>query len=125
MRTKEAISERLRQFYVEKYSTQADFARALGIVPQNITPYLKGERSPGAKMQSKLRDLGCDIEWLMTGKTAKEYKTQEENAELLRLREENEMLRADRDALARTLAPETVRAILSGVRYSTGRKRKK
>lgn len=63
------IGSRMRYFGENKFSTMADFARALAIEPVNLTPYLNGRTRPGNKLQNKLRDLGCDIEWLMTGKT--------------------------------------------------------
>lgn len=46
----------------------AEFARQLGVSPQNINKYLSGKMQPGALMQKRLRELGCDIEWLMIGK---------------------------------------------------------
>lgn len=45
----------------------ADFARALDISPALLSHYLSGRSKPGNKLQQKLRDLGCDIDWLMTG----------------------------------------------------------
>lgn len=46
----------------------AEFSRRLELkTAQELYPYLNGKSLPGNKLQSKLRDLGCDIEWLMTG----------------------------------------------------------
>lgn len=33
----------------------------------SLSGYLTGKRRPGVDVQNKLRVLGCDIEWLMTG----------------------------------------------------------
>ena len=35
--------------------------------PESLYQYLTGDHSPGRSMQERLRRLGCDIEWLMTG----------------------------------------------------------
>lgn len=37
------------------------------MTPQQLNGYLTGARLPGNEMHSRLRSLGCDIEWLMTG----------------------------------------------------------
>lgn len=44
------------------------FAAALDVSPQTLNSYLSGKMQPGNKLQSKLREIGCDVEWLMTGK---------------------------------------------------------
>jgi transcriptional regulator with XRE-family HTH domain len=61
------IGARLRQFGEHKYTSMAEFARALKIKPQQIYDYFNGKSAPGNRMQDKLRVLGCDINWLMTG----------------------------------------------------------
>ncbi len=58
----------------------AVFARALAMSPQALQNYLQGKMLPGNAVQEKLRALGCDIEWLMTGKKSgyaqEQYKKQ-------------------------------------------------
>jgi SOS-response transcriptional repressor LexA len=68
------IRERLRKFGESKFPSMAQFARALRITPQDLNHYLMGNGKPGNKLQSRLRDLGCDIEWLMTGKEPEQGK---------------------------------------------------
>ena len=68
------IGKRLREFGLSKFTSMAEFARALDLPPQSLNSYLSGNFMPGNKMQSKLRELGCDIEWLMTGKKGAEGK---------------------------------------------------
>lgn len=46
------------------------FAVALGMRPQTLNNYLAGQMNPGNVLQARLRKLGCDIEWLMTGRTS-------------------------------------------------------
>jgi hypothetical protein len=52
---------------LEEFGSLVSFARALGITQQTLNDYTSGRILPGNKMQSRLRSLGCDIEWLMTG----------------------------------------------------------
>ena len=47
-------------------------ADSLGLDSSSLKKYLKGQVVPASRMQEKLRALGCDIEWLMTGREAKE-----------------------------------------------------
>jgi len=111
------IGQRLRQWSATQFPSLAAFARALGWIPQNLTPYLNGTILPGNALQAKLRELGCDIEWLMTGKDKEECdraKTRElspnDVALLQVLKEEGiesaEMLRAffDKEEIAKDIA---------------------
>lgn len=81
------IGQRLRQWGSSRFPSQAAFARALGLVPQNLTPYLNGITLPGNTIQAKLREIGCDIEWLMTGKTG--YGSKKHSAAAVRERYED------------------------------------
>jgi transcriptional regulator with XRE-family HTH domain len=67
MSIKHEIGARLRQFGEGKFGSMAEFARALGIRPQNLNQYLNGLRVPGNRMKERLEELGCDPIWLITG----------------------------------------------------------
>lgn len=61
-------AQRLRQFMEEAgYHTEAEFAAALGMSYENLYQYLAGKAKPGNRLQERLRGLGADVEWLMTG----------------------------------------------------------
>ena len=60
----------MREWGLARYDTLSAFALALGISPQNLGNYLSGRMPPGNKTKARLRRLGCDIQWLMTGKTS-------------------------------------------------------
>lgn len=64
----DTIGDRLKEFARAKYGSLAGLARAMEVQSQSLTPYLNNKTTPGSVFQGKLRDLGCDIEWLMTGK---------------------------------------------------------
>ena len=65
----EEIGKRLRDWVLSKYASLADGARALKIHQVHLSAYMVGRNVPGIKMQKKLRALGCNIDWLMTGET--------------------------------------------------------
>lgn len=62
-----SIADRLREFGQEKHGNMTQFANALGMSPQALSPYLNGRRNPGNRMLKKLEQLGCDADWLVTG----------------------------------------------------------
>jgi SOS-response transcriptional repressor LexA len=70
------VAQRLHEFGQKKYGSdhgwQRLFADAIGITPQSLNQYLKGTVSVGVRLQGKLRAIGCDVEWLMTGKKVDE-----------------------------------------------------
>lgn len=67
-----SIGERLLLFAQQKtgkkHGAQKELAEMLGISTPTLSPYIKGHLKPGNEMQDKLRSIGCDVEWLMTGK---------------------------------------------------------
>ncbi len=63
------VGGRLRQWGIGKYGSVKKFASVLGIVSEGLSPYLNDKRIPGNKMQARLRNLGCDVHWLMFGDT--------------------------------------------------------
>lgn len=65
-----AISERFRQFITEHYITVKNAAEALGISSATLSSsYLNGKSVPGGELIAKLIQAGCDVDWLLTGKT--------------------------------------------------------
>ena len=77
-KTREEVGDRLREF-ATRFGGPTALAREIDISPQAITEYLSGRRVPGNKMQARLRELGCDTAWLITGQTTddinREYET--------------------------------------------------
>lgn len=66
---KEEIGSRLEEFCIKNFSTQKEFADAIGIAPSNLRSiYFPGKSLPGAEILVKLAYLGCDVQWLLTGK---------------------------------------------------------
>jgi len=52
---------KVRSFGMERYGSMKSFAKDLGISPQNLNSYLKGERRFGAKQLQRLNSIGFDL----------------------------------------------------------------
>ena len=63
------IGKRLRECAERKYGKRgmSAYAKEVGISPALFNDYLQGRRNPGNKMQERLRELGEDVEYIMTG----------------------------------------------------------
>jgi transcriptional regulator with XRE-family HTH domain len=72
MSENEKIGARLREFGEKRYGTMAAFSRALHIDPQALNQYLTGFTKPGNVLQDRLRKIGADVEWIITGSTYRE-----------------------------------------------------
>jgi hypothetical protein len=64
---KNAVAGRLKEF-AKRFDSLAEFARLLNMeYPQQLQPYLTGKSLPGFELLVRLRNLGCDPNWLMSG----------------------------------------------------------
>ena len=68
--TKE-VSKRLREVALTRHDSLAEFARSLGMKAQTLNDYLSGKSLPGNKLQSRLRAMGYDVEYVMIGTKGK------------------------------------------------------
>lgn len=68
MREKSLIASRLREFAYSKTDRLTEFAKSLDMLPQTLNSYLSGKITPGSELLIKLSEMGCDIEWLLTGR---------------------------------------------------------
>lgn len=62
------IANRLREYAISKFGSLKGLADALGKTSQYMNIYYSGINSPGAKLRKELERLGCDTDWLMTGR---------------------------------------------------------
>lgn len=65
--TNEEIGKRIREFGLSRYRTLSDFAKAMGIAQVHLSAYVRGRYRAGGKFQERLRALGANIDWIMTG----------------------------------------------------------
>lgn len=88
------FEEKLRIF-AEKFGSISALANALGIAQPSLSRYLSGEVRPGLDLIMKLKDLGCDINWLLSEDDKPPPETPElMQARIKQLEEENQRLRA-------------------------------
>lgn len=88
------IGEKIRIFAENKGFSFAELAELLGMKPQSLQVYLSGKSNPGSEILRKLKDLGCDINWLLTDDHNPPPETNQLiQARLKELEEENARLR--------------------------------
>lgn len=88
------IGEKLR-FFAENYiGSVKKLAELLGMKPPSLYVYLNNESIPGGDILRKLKDLGCDINWLLSDSPDPPPETNQLlQARLKELEEENARLR--------------------------------
>lgn len=66
------IGERIRAFGQLLFDGQKGwgkmFAQAMGVKPPTLHPYFRNEKKPGGLVLERLIKLGCNADWLLTGK---------------------------------------------------------
>lgn len=88
------IGEKLR-FFAENYiGSVSKLAELLDMKPPSLYVYLNNESIPGGDILRKLKDLGCDINWLLSDSPDPPPETNQLlQARLKELEEENQRLR--------------------------------
>lgn len=66
------IGERIKSFALENFGSLSEFCSKMEISLQTIYPYINGKSLPGTKLLIKLQNLGCSIDWLLSGIESKE-----------------------------------------------------
>ncbi|MDD8016975.1 MAG: helix-turn-helix transcriptional regulator [Bacteroidota bacterium] len=90
---KKIVAQNLRLFGYKRFGTMKKFAEALDMNPSTLySGYLNGRSIPGPVLLVKLMDLGCNINWLLTGREMPST-TFNEIDKVKRLEEENARLR--------------------------------
>ncbi|GAB1351061.1 hypothetical protein MASR1M107_32760 [Ignavibacteriales bacterium] len=87
--SKKEIADRLRYFAHMKFGSLKLLAKELGVTSSTLSQYATGKSIPGNTMQNRLREIGCDVEWLMTGNSEKM------DAEVISIPNEFKLLRRD------------------------------
>ncbi len=131
------ITKRFIEFGQSKFGNdfgwQATYARKLGISPQQMSNIIAGRSIVGEPIQLRLiRIMGCDIEWLMTGKkannphnlsvreSASSYGIDEKDKRIkeleLLLKEKDETI----EKLLRESVPDIVKLLLEKIKITGG-----
>ena len=80
----ETLADRLKRFYESNYSTQREFAEAVGINSTTLYRYMKGISKPTLNILAKMQNSGLSINWLLSGEGSmySKKKGKEENKEM-------------------------------------------
>ena len=66
---KKEVGLRLKEFGIDRFGTISELALKLEMDYQSFhSTYIQGRSLPGAKILSKLMQMGCNIDWLLHGK---------------------------------------------------------
>ena len=55
------VLDDLRAFGLKRFGSMQNLAEAMGVRPQNLNTYLKGERKIGPKYIARLKEIGFDL----------------------------------------------------------------
>lgn len=69
------IGERLRYFAENNFKLLNDFSKAMGVKTPALYNYFNNKNEPGSSFLFRLAELGCDINWLLTGHSFSEKDT--------------------------------------------------
>lgn len=108
------IGERLRQF-ANEVGGVTKLAELLNIKPPSLYDYLNDKSVPGGLFLRELNNLGCDINWLLTGQTIEEKgkpTSPDYRDKIKKLEEENRLLRDRISQISQlTQAVETIKKV--------------
>ncbi len=89
------MEERIRRFGLKKFGSIKEFAEAMDMSPSNLQAYLQNRRQPGTPILKRLSELGCDIDWLLTGEENNDKRLkiiEEQSKRIKELETENRIL---------------------------------
>ena len=90
------MEDRIRRFGLKKFGSIKEFAEAMGMSPSNLQAYLQNRREPGTTILKRLIELGCDMDWLLTGEENNDKRLkiiEEQSKRIKELETENRILR--------------------------------
>lgn len=88
-----SIGSKIRQFGEKNYASVKEFADALDMAPSNLQSYMRDDFGVGTKILTKLRNLGCDLNWLFDDDI--ECKETEKTKEIYELRKELSIIKEE------------------------------
>ncbi len=68
MSTKAETAQRLEKWILANYKNKTEFCKKSGMTLQALNVYIKGQSGIGNKFLNTLKELGCDVEWLISGR---------------------------------------------------------
>ncbi len=67
---KQEIAQRLESWILKNFKNKTEFSKKAGMSLQTLVQYTNGKIGIGNKFEQTLKELGCDIKWLKSGRTA-------------------------------------------------------
>lgn len=105
------MGKRLESLIKERGISKAEFARLMGIKPQNVNLYLEG-RLDTTNLYFALSQNDFDIDFIESGESSKN-KLQKPKKSIALLTARIKDLEEENEILRKALSPETVRLLLS------------
>ena len=62
------IGKRLEIFIVTNFNEKQEFAKLIEVSPSMLSQWTTEQRVPSGETLRKIAELGCNINWLLTGK---------------------------------------------------------
>lgn len=105
MNKDKSIGQRLSEEILKHYKSKRQFALTIGLLPQSLNNYLKGDILPGRQMLEKFKKAGLDINYILYGEASGEVALRHsEPAEASQLRAELQQLHSEIARLHHELA---------------------
>jgi len=61
------VADRLKQFAKLRFGSIANLERGMNMSVRSLSQYVAGNSKPGAVLIERLKNVGCDVEWLLFG----------------------------------------------------------
>ncbi len=87
------FAKKLRIWIDFKYGSIQSFANEVGLKYATVHHYLSGRSEPGLEFLFKIKERGCDLDWLLTDDDRPPPNTTDKAQQLKDLEEENKRLR--------------------------------
>ncbi len=105
MNKDKSIGKRLSEEILKYYKSKRQFALTIGLPPQSLNNYLKGDILPGRQMLEKFKKAGLDINYILYGESSVEAGIRNsESACASQLHLEMQQLRSEIERLRHELA---------------------
>lgn len=94
MDKKLSLGQKIKEFILKNFSSIQEFADFIGMKSEQLYPYFNDKVVPSATFLAKLKELGCDVNWLLSDSPDPPPETNQLlQARLKELEEENARLR--------------------------------
>jgi hypothetical protein len=90
-----SLGVKIKEFGEEKFETVVSFSEATGKSTTDLYRYFNGKVVPGADFILRLKQLGCDINWLLSDDNTSNVSKSGNNPTIRMLEKENHLLKTE------------------------------